>query len=228
MGCAVTVGATLHWAHPNAQSMERRTWRGQLPKVTAEQVSWGCPGLGAAGSWTHRVHAMPEHLLWRDGQRSLRWQVLAPAADAQVQIDGGRLVGLGYVECLRLDLPPWQLPIDELIWGRFNAPGHSLVWIEWRHATPRSWCFHNGASVSAVCDRSGVRWREGALKLEPGRTLRSGRIGATAFGRWPLARALLPRRIRDYDETKWCTRGELRVAGAVISGWAIHEAVRMR
>lgn len=230
-GIPITLGATLRWNGPDeAGTANRRTWRGRLPERTSTGGHWHCPALRATVHWQGVRTPQDEITLWHDaGGGGARWQVLAPAAEMEFQIDGHVLRGRGYVECLRLDVAPWRLPIDELRWGRFIAPGHAVVWIEWLHDTRRAWCFHNGVPVQAACSDQAVRWPGGRLELERRQTLRSGRLGQTAFGRWPTLRALLPRRIRDYDETKWCASGTLHLTdGAAASGWAVHERVIMR
>src|ERR1019366_2139255 len=99
-----------------------------------------------------------------------------------------------------------SLPIDALRWGRFLAPGQSVVWIEWAHETPRRWLFHNGepqAQASIAISGSGVSWRGGRLGFGPGRPLRAGRLDDTLLARWPRVRRLLPRAVRAFRASQW-------------------------
>jgi hypothetical protein len=201
-----------------------------MPTITHDRLHWQCPALDAAGVWAHREPPNAEQVLWSEAGGSLRWQVLMPRARVELQLGAETIAGWGYAERLLLDLPPWRLPIDSLRWGRFVAESHSVVWIAWQHETPRCWLWHNGRAMAPErIDDRGCAWAGHTLTLDPGNTLRSGRLADTAFARWPGMRRWLPTPILNFEESKWCARGALIPAGgARVSGWAIHEVVRLR
>ena len=230
-GLAATVAATLRWeGNPGRAPEARHTLRGQLPVAGDARVTWRCPALALAGTWDAPAPAPAEQLLWGDARGGVFWQVLAAPARVTLHAGDRTVVGWGYAERLRLNLPPWRLPIDGLRWGRFVAPAHCAVWIEWAHATPRCWLWHNGAAgARPTVTESGVGWTDGRVAFGALRPLRTGRLADTVFARWPGLRRWLPARVQAFHETKWCAPATLTAAdGTVTAGWVIHEHVRLK
>jgi hypothetical protein len=140
------------------------------------------------------------------------------------------LRGLGYAEHLSMTIAPWRLPIDVLLWGRFLAPEHFVVWIEWRTAAgSRTWVFVDGDEArGGSVSEEGILFEGGRLRLPQANRLllRDGRL-FDLLGNLSLPRRLSVRALAIH-ETKWRTRGVLERAGtAPVEGWAIHEIVRM-
>ncbi len=73
-------------------------------------------------------------LLRRQGERSLRWIVPVPRAalSGTVRVAGAdlRLEGssLGYSDFVQTDIPPWRLPLRELLWGRALGEEILVIW----------------------------------------------------------------------------------------------------
>lgn len=230
LGVPLTLGAVLSWPAPGAgRPVHARTLRGRPPRIDAEGVAWDCPALRAHGRWLHPAAPRAPVTLWSDPARgeSLEWTCLAAPARAELVLAGERFTGWGYAERLRLDAVPWRLPIERLRWGRFVAADQVVVWIEWSHARPRRWLWHNHAPHAAAWAEGGLRWGDGwTLRPGPDRELRRGRLGETVLADWPGARALLPRRLARFHETKWCSAATLHQGDrTVASGWVIHEEV---
>lgn len=227
-GIDLTLASVLTWDGPG-RPVQRHSLRGRLPTVSASFAGWRCPALQAEGSWSPRAKPIGQ-TLWSTDGREVEWRAFAPAADAVLRIGERVFAGFGYAEQLRIAGAPWRLPIDTLRWGRFVSSTDSVVWIQWEHAATRSWLWHNGREGRAteVTDAR-VIWPGHQLELPPGRTLRSGRLGATVFARWPAARRLLPAGIMAMQEAKACTEGTLTAAdGRCSRGGVIHERVRLR
>ena len=230
-GVAATLAATLEWPVDPAQpGTPKRTLRGRLPVAVPAGLTWTCAGLDIAGEWRTAEPAHAERVLWSDARGAVRWQVLAPRARVAGRLHGRPFSGWGYAEKLTLGVAPWHLPIDALRWGRFVAPTHSVVWIEWAQAAPRRWVWLNGrACASPVIAPDGVRWPGGHLAFGRPHTLRIGRLATTVFARWPGLQRLLPPRLLAFDESKWCVSGILTLADEpAASGRVIHEQVRFR
>ena len=69
----------------------------------------------------------------RQGGQTLRWVVPVPRARVHgvVRVRGVRLElagGLGYSDFVQTDIPPWSLPVRELLWGRALGPDTCAVW----------------------------------------------------------------------------------------------------
>lgn len=206
-------------------SNERTTLRAfEEPRVESGAVHVANRRLGFSGSWAPLRDASLEEsaptTLFQDDRGEVNWQVLSNRADAMVrfgEMSGRRLEGLGYVERLEITIPPWQLPIRELRWGRIVTEGADAVWIEWLGPHPLK-----------IVRQDGVRTSEHEFEQDQGSVLRDGPISETVLARIPILRRALPARVLQTHETKWLSRARSRVSGGEPgqSGWGIHEVVR--
>ena len=163
---------------------------------------------------------------------TVTWRCHVPSARVRIEVAGvGQMSGLGYAEQLDLSIKPWRLPFDELHWGRFLSAEEAVTWIEWQGRESHRWVFHNATEVPGAAIEAGrVELAEGRgiLDLQDGVVLREGRLASTALGGLPGAALWLPGGIRNAHETKWLSRGSFTAGTRCTSGWAIHEAVRLR
>jgi len=199
------------------------------PAVRDGLIEWKSRAWHAEGAWSEAGIGLREMLFDSPAGR-LEWDCLAPRATAELRVRREQpFRGWGYVERLRLSLPPWCLPIRELRWGRFINATDALVWIDWRGPHNRQVTYHNGAAVRAerIDDREIVLADGGAvLSLDRGVVLREGLLGSTALAVVPNLDRLFPSRMLRVHERKWLSRGVLRRPGLPDSvGLAIHEVV---
>ena len=127
-----------------------------------------------------------------------------------------------------MSIPPWQLPIKELRWGRFLSDTDALVWVDWRGETPLNLVFHNGNQIEdvAITDH-GFKAGDLMLSLDENAVIREGPLIKTALSKIPGLRNLFPLRVLGTYECKWLSRGTLKeTAGEAVNGWTIHEVVR--
>jgi hypothetical protein len=158
------------------------------------------------------------------------WVCELPRARAQVTVGDDTIEGTGYVERLRLTLSPADLPLDTLHWGRFHAPGETLVWIAWQNGTGGSWIFRNGMrqTKAALIDH-GIFGLDGGAFLEfTGRRALRDRYVVPALGAVAGLRNRAAGRLANMHETKWVGRGILHGADIEPGGWLIHEEVTWR
>jgi hypothetical protein len=193
-------------------------------------ISWRSDRLKTSGRWTARSEPIEQTILECDAG-AIQWRCVAPLADATVSFDGGEtLSGLGYCEHISISIPPWQMPIDELRWGRFLTQNSYVVWIDLKGSAPVTMVFRNGVrddNSIVADDQIQLDGDTRTLKFDESRTLRTGSIVATALSSVPLLGSLLSSNGLMIDETKWCSRGV--VSGNNLpeqTGWAIHEVVR--
>lgn len=207
---------------------ERWTVRSTAAPVKAgDTITWQCAPLGVNGAWRATVPTL-RRTLHHSSQGLLRWQCLAPRADVTLSGDVA-MHGTGYVERLVLTVPPWVLPIDTLLWGRVHAPGHTLVWIEWRGREPRRHIWHNGAAVSGSIDDNGVVLDDGVvIDFDEDRTLRDAPVLGTVATAVPKLAALVPHGFANAHERKRVSRAMVHDRGAVSVGYALHETVTLR
>lgn len=230
-GVKILAGGTLAWSSDPAEApRQKRSLRCSLPERDEGGLRWDCDALDACGTWRGAEFEVPPVTLWEGRAGSVRWEAFAPCARAHVRLGAQSYAGLGYAERLELDVLPWELPIDTLLWGRFAAEGQSLVWIEWEHRRPRRWLWHNGMQVEPRhLGRQGIAWDHWSLSFDESRPLRTGRLSETVLARWPTLGRLLPSEIKALDETKFLTRGTLyRKGRREAAGFVIHERVHFR
>ena len=153
-----------------------------------------------------------------------------PAARGSMRLSSGEsLSGATYVERLALSIPPWELPITELRWGRWidaNA-GHSVVWIDWRGSDPRTWVFMDGCRVSGAGVSDSVVAADGvSLALGSPRVLVDRHLGDVFRQIGPL-RGIVPAALHSYHEVKWTSAGVLTTpAFSALDGRTVYEVVR--
>lgn len=186
------------------------------------------PKLGVSGRW--KSDAAPvEKTVFESAAGMVRWNCLQPRSLVKLRVGERELTGLGYAECLTMTLPPWQLPLRELRWGRFVSAADSLTWVDWQGKHTSSFAVHNGCvcELLSVSD-SEIAIRDATLCMEESLTLRAGRLGATVLPGAPALGRLLPRSLADIEEEKWRSRGTLSAPGYKSKGWVIHEVVHWK
>jgi hypothetical protein len=139
--------------------------------------------------------------------------------------DGSRLAGGGYAEWVELRVPPWQLPIEALRWGRFLSPSTSLVWLDWEGTHPLRLIIRNGASVSPLdIGDAVVRMDGGTLSLTDQVPLAHADVSVMLA---PSVLRPVVARLSGIWQTRWLSRGLYTGAdGGRVVGTALHEAVR--
>lgn len=203
------------------------------PVIEDPVIRLSLPELKLEGRWS-ALRPSVRRIVFEDAHESVDWHCVQPMSQADISLPGDtRITGLGYVECLTLSLPPWQLPLISLNWGRYLSQQDALVWIDWRGQGSNDWkmVIHNSKeqSVSSITESEVVLAdMDARLELDRGLILRQGQLGDTVLpGISRLAR-LLPRSILSVKECKWRSRGRFRTGASESSGWAIHEVVQWK
>lgn len=192
------------------------------PAAGEKGLSWSFEGKEAFSCGPPDFPA-GERVLLDYGAGRIAWHCRAASAPGRA---AGAGAGLAYCESLELELEEFRPPIETLFWGHFSAPGRSLVWLKWEGPLPLSLLLFDGKEAEGEISAGGVVFDGGELVLGGGRTIRSGYIGETALASFPAKRSVLPKELLDIHELKELNRAVLRVGGAEIPGWALHEVVR--
>jgi hypothetical protein len=229
------LGVTLHYSsmltHKSGCPVQCRysLRKREAPAIKDGEIRWRSQDWQAAGVWRELGNGR-RNVLFASEAGSLDWNCVAPRARVTFQAGSRQaLEGWGYAEHLRLTLPPWQLPIRRLRWGRFVNAADALVWIDWMGGYNKRVTYLNGAEVSAteIGDNKIVLADEGGvLSLDSACILREGVLGSTALAIIPNLGRLFPDSILNMSECKGLSRAVLRRPGQADSmGLAIHEVV---
>jgi len=201
------------------------------PRLDGKILSANLPGLEVEGTW-EALRPPIRRTVFQNLQGSVDWHCLQPMSQVELLLRGKiRVNGLGYAECLTLNLLPWQLPLTSLNWGRYLSREDAIVWIDWQGREPKQAIVHNGEEHAASSiTESEIVFADGRaqLQLDRGLVLRQGPLGDTVFPGVSRLAKLLPRSMLSVQERKWRSRAEFRTPAGASSGWAIHEVVKWK
>jgi hypothetical protein len=191
-----------------------------------QRIGVELPALKVAGEW-NADSAPVQQTVYEDSAGYVHWNCMQPRSLARIRMGDRELVGLGYAECLTLTLPPWQLPMRELRWGRFVSAQDSLVWIDWRGPYSTSFAFHNERKLAIQGISESEFAADGAtLRMQDATPIRTGRLRETILPGVPALGKIFPHSIFNIEERKWRSRGVLDAGDHRAEGWVIHEEVR--
>ncbi|MGD1102179.1 MAG: hypothetical protein ABSA59_08940 [Terriglobia bacterium] len=194
------------------------------PKTKDDSISWRTNALHIDALWQADSVALRE-TLFRCEDGSVEWHCLMPRARTRF----GARFGLGYAENLIMTIPPWQLPIENLRWGRFTSASDWVVWIDWQGEFSRRIVYLNGESApTLVLEDARIKFVDGALlTMDRSLVIRDGPLGTTTLSAIPGVRRTFPARLLQVHESKWRSRARLELPnGSGVEGWVIHERVR--
>jgi hypothetical protein len=221
--------SNLIWSD-GATNKSASSMHGAEIRHDGQQIFLASPQLGVEGMWTARA-APVERTVYGCEAGSVVWNSLQPASAVSLSIGEKRLTGAGYAECLTLTMPPWQLPLRHLRWGRFVSDRGALTpdtvtWIDWMGSHALRLVVHNGASDegASIADTE-IAWAGGKLRIEEPIVLRAGRLGSTILPAAPALRRIFPHSLFNVEEKKWRSRGILATPDGESRGWVIHETV---
>lgn len=228
------LGVSVAWHNatryaPGQPPAERSSLRAVPPPVFEERrVAWHSERVGLETTHDAVTPGVSVTLL-DDARGRIVWECLAPSARTRFTRDGAATDATGYAERMTMTVVPWELPIDELRWGRWMSDdaSQSLVWIDWRGPLPSRWVVHQGA----LCADAEVRddrlaMGAGQLSLGEPRVLHDRSVGKLLRSLAGMAR-IAARIPMAWHETKWCCRATWSDRSHTnTTGWAIHEIVR--
>ncbi len=193
-----------------------------------QQLTYFNKYLKINGSWEKAENPV-EALLYNNANGIVNWNCHHPLSISHIHYNDRSFSGLGYVETLFLSIKPWLLPIDELRWGRFLAPGVAITWIQWAGENPINKIYFNGEEFNdARHSDESVTFNEGKNKLEFAdiSVIRHVKF-SDHLSKVPWFRVFLNKRILDSVESKYKSKTLFHDAsGEVHHGWSIFEVVK--
>jgi hypothetical protein len=158
----------------------------------------------------------------------LKWDCHHPKALAEIIYNGNIYKGYGYAETLFSTIKPWNLPIDELRWGRFLSDSYTVIWINWLGKDPVNKIFINGIEFNdAIFKNDIIIFGDGTyqLKFSERQLIRKGKL-STLFLKMILLKMFLNRRFLNTIEIKYKARTSFSKNSELLSnGWSIFEIV---
>jgi hypothetical protein len=192
-----------------------------------ELLLFTVPHTRLQGQWQKSTQTRVSHLLHND-RIHVAWQGLSINACAEIELNGQKIKGMGYVERLDLSFKTAHLPFRKLSWGRFieETGQQLLVWIQFdgAHATTQIFDGVQYYDEATICQQS-VIYPGGVLEMSLEQDLLETRI-ASHVPR--LLEKMFGGSIVSGHESKWLSRGLLKnnATGQLYKGWVIHEEVK--
>jgi hypothetical protein len=223
----INYNATLH--HPSMSGVRAGPSLSSRnsPVVDESALTWHSPKLGFDGQW-QPVASSERQVLLQINDSVVEWNCVQPSARVQLTTTTGTTYrGLGYVEFLKMTIPPWRLGLRTLLWGRFVSEGHSVVWIEWQGKYNLKLLICDGQrATNPQISEYAVECDEFDLSLEHVETIREDSIGQTLVSKIPSILKVAPIEFLGGKEQKYVSRGRLAfLGGSNHTGWVIHERV---
>ena len=224
--------SSLHYDPSSGMDVQSRFRAISMPEKEDQLIRWQDSNFGISGNWDALTPAINARLFDSD-KGYLDWYCYQPRSRVSLHLKGRRVEGYGYAEKLIMTVEPWQIPMDELRWGRYGSKGDSIVWIEMKGPRDQLWLWYNGERLSTVGieDEQLMMPDKGlVLELDKGVVLESEKkirnVVQSLLRHIPGFNKSMTSRFLMSEESKWCSRGLLRNDDKVVSnGWAIHECV---
>lgn len=168
-------------------------------------------------------------VLYKDGNNNdLKWNCHHPKALAEIRFNNNIYKGFGYAETLYSLTKPWNLPIDELRWGRFLSETDTVIWIYWAGTHAVNKLFFNGMEYKdADFKEDTISFGNGIyeLKFLQIQVIRQGKLSGL-FSKMKLLKTIFNRRILNTLEIKYKSRTTLSKNSIVLStDWSLFETV---
>jgi hypothetical protein len=184
--------------------------------------------LGIQAKWKRTADAIIVHLFKDKNNQELIWNCHHPKALTEINYKGSLYRGLGYAETLSLSFKPWNLPIDELSWGRYLSETDTIVWILWKGSYPVNKIFYNNVEYNdALIEDDKIEFGNGAFQLVFTKIsiIRKGKL-SDVLTKMPWLKVLFKRSILNSVENKYKARSTFSREMKVLSvGWSLYETV---
>lgn len=234
-GITVPYTSWLNYNPISGVNLKSRFRNINMPIKKENEITWVDDKFKIDGSWVATSKPIKSKI-YESKEGALSWNCYQPSSDVQLKINNQIINGKGYAEQLILTVPPWDIPMDELRWGRFGSNSDHIVWIELRKESNRQWLWHNGDKMENCTienDYISIPERTIVLKLDQTVVLESEKKIFSVVNKLsrflPGFNRIMPLKFILADEQKWLSNGRLLKDGnEVVDGKSIHEWVNFR
>jgi hypothetical protein len=210
------------------QTKQLHSFRRVVSPIINDDIHLNNEHLNIRGSWKNISEPVSATLFTDSSKNNLIWVCHHPKALAEIFFENSIYNGFGYGETLSMSVKPWNLPINELRWGRFLSDKYSVIWIHWTGSHDVNSIYCNGAEFNdLVFEPERISFNKGnfILIFEKIQVIRDGRISdSVTFV--PLLRIISKKRILASIETKYKAKSTLVIDSETSeSGWSLYETV---
>jgi hypothetical protein len=187
--------------------------------------------LETKGSWKRLDHPLPAFTYRDVTGKELIWNCHHPKARVELTYEDQTFSGFGYAETLILTIKPWNLPIDELMWGRFLSEDYTIIWINWRGKQQLNKLFINGKEYNDTVfkpDRLTFGNDEFELIFNEISVIKREKL-SNLFSGMPWIRLFIKRGTLESVENKYKAKSALHSKSKVTAtGWSLYEVVEWK
>jgi hypothetical protein len=184
--------------------------------------------LKIRGSWKRTDDPLPMFTFKDAMNHEMTWNCHHPRALTEIDYDENTYNGFGYAETLSLTIKPWNLPVEELKWGRFLCDNYSIIWINWEGNYPVNKVFCNGDEYNDVIfGADNITFGSGVyiLDFKEISVVRKGKLSDT-LSKMLWLKVIIGSRIFNTLEIKYKAKSILnRNSEIIATGWSIFEIV---
>jgi hypothetical protein len=195
---------------------------------SADQLILANNILQIEGQWKRIDNPIPVFIYSDNNDHKLEWYCHHPKALAEIKFKGSLFRGFGYAETLSLTIQPFELPMEELRWGRFLSDRYTIIWINWKGVHPVNKLFCNGLEYTdSIFEEERIIFAGGTYILYFNEifVIRKGKL-ANLFSRMPWMKIFFSNSILNTNENKYKAKSILsRNQEISSSGWALYEIV---
>lgn len=218
----------LIFCDAEGSTIEKSTLRKTKKPVINGTIHFNHKFLKTGASLKKIDHAIIRTLYKDSENNELIWNCHHPKALAEIIYNGNIYKGFGYAETLFSPIKPWNLPIDELRWGRFLSDSYTLIWINWLGKYPINKIFFNGIEYNyAIFENDIIIFCDGIyqIKFSEMQLIRKGKLSGL-FLKMTLLKMFLNHRILNTIEIKYKAKTTLSKNSIPLSnGWSLFEVV---
>ena len=203
-----------------------------IPKpIINDNLYFENTSLQLNGNW-ERVDNPISLLLYTEAKgRELIWNCHHPKTHTTITYKNKTYTAFGYSETLTLPFKPWQLPIDELRWGRFLSINCTIIWINWKGIYPLNKIIFNGKIYEdAQHEENKISFNNGKdiLLFENKTSIRKGKL-ANVLDKMPWLKLIFKSKILNTIEQKY--KAKTSYCNEFIieeKGWSLFEIVTLK
>lgn len=228
----ITFSSLLNYHISNGLFYKSKIGNGHFPEKINQEISWRDKYFKISGIWKGKSESLHE-TLFENKTGCLNWNCYQPLANVSINFNKNKYDGFGYIEKLTLNTVPWNIPMDELRWGRFLSKEFHIVWIEYKKEQTNQWVWVNGEKIENwdISDthlhnkskQIRLLFGEKAI-LEKEKKILNVLKSLSKY--LPGFRRIIPLKFLRADEKKWLNKSALTINDEIVcQGWTIHEFV---